>query len=218
MILHLWLIFLFTPKLFFEKLKVFHFCLFITPTFEVFQKNFYVKKMISVTDTLCLEPLYSYPPDSDVHRGCHNSSKPPQKCGNSLKLVHSAYFSQRLFELSYINPKNLTRSFSLQQFFHRFHIHLFKYFSPQLEDQTDSDFLLNALLLQLVNWINSLNISNDQNHTDSEKLKRKLLLSELILLHLQFLKFLRNTNWQHLTDVLGTLKSFWTKLQLFLCF
>ena len=59
------------------------------PTFEVFQKNLYVKEMISVTDTLCLEPLYSYPPDSDVYLGYLNPSKTPQKSEKSLNLLHS---------------------------------------------------------------------------------------------------------------------------------
>ena len=50
-----------------------------------------------------------------------------------------------------------------------------KRFSVQFNDQADSGSLIKTLLLHVINQDQSLSISNDQNDTDAEKLKRELI-------------------------------------------
>ena len=54
------------------------------------------------------------------------------------------------------------------QFFHRFHLHLFKVFSHQLNDQTVSDSLIGNLLLHLINHDHPLKTFKDQINADAE--------------------------------------------------
>ena len=61
--------------------------------------------------------------------------------------------------------------------FHRFREHLLKSSSPQLNDQTDSDYLISTLLLHLINQDHSLYAFNDQNNTDAENLTKRDMIN-----------------------------------------
>ena len=55
--------------------------------------------------------------------------------------------------------------------FHRFHVHLFNLFSPQLNNQADLDYLSSTLFLHFVNQNRLLNISSGQIDIDFEQSK-----------------------------------------------
>ena len=83
-------------------------------------------------------------------------------------------------------------------------VHLIKLFSPQLNYQTDSDFLINTPLLQPKNQEHSLNTFNDQNNTENAKWKMKWLTFSLRL----YLILLPELNFLQNLDSLATLKVF----------
>ena len=59
--------------------------------------------------------------------------------------------------------------------FHRFGVHLFKFFSPPLKDQTDSDSLINTLLIHLLNQSHSFDTFLEHKTTDAELFKNELI-------------------------------------------
>ena len=81
-----------------------------------------------------------------------------------------------IFHVLKENPRGCDKNFVNAANFHRFHVHLFKVFSPHINDQADSDSLINTLFLHLVNQNDFLNISNDQNDTVTEQIKKEVLI------------------------------------------
>ena len=91
---------------------------------------------------------------------------------NKLKLLHYESSSIRFFKLwrkLQLILKNLLSTTN----FRWFHAHLFNFFSPQLNNQTDSDSIIKNLLLHLLNQSHSLDPFQEQNKTDAETLKKK---------------------------------------------
>ena len=59
--------------------------------------------------------------------------------------------------------------------FHRFHVGPFEHFTPQLNDHSDSDFVIQTLPLHLLNRNHSLDTLNDQVNSHAEKLRNEVI-------------------------------------------
>ena len=68
------------------------------------------------------------------------------------------------------NPNDCYKTYFNITNFHRFHVHLFKHFSPQLIDQTDYNSIIKILLILLLNRNHSLDSLHELNDTDVEKI------------------------------------------------
>ena len=86
-----------------------------------------------------------------------------------LKLLHFVSSSTRLFKLRR-KPQMIVKkeTFFNTTNFHRFHVHLFKLSSPELQHQTDSDSLINTMLIYLLSQFQSLDTFHEHKITDAE--------------------------------------------------
>ena len=71
-------------------------------------------------------------------------------------------------------PDDCEETFSNTTIFSRFHVHLFKLISPQLNDQTDSDSIMNTLLLLVLHQNHSLN-AHEEEFTHAEKVTNEVI-------------------------------------------
>ena len=72
-------------------------------------------------------------------------------------------------------PDDCDRTFSNTTKLHRFHVHLFKLFAPQLNDPTDSESIINTLLFHRLNKNYSPDTIHEQKINDAEKLKNEVI-------------------------------------------
>ena len=73
------------------------------------------------------------------------------------------------------SPDDCDKTFFKTSTFHRFHVHLFKQCSPQLNDQTDTDFIMNILPLHLLKQNHSVDTFLEDNKTVSENLTKEVI-------------------------------------------
>ena len=92
-----------------------------------------------------------------------------------MKLLLFESSSTRLFKCWKNTPGECEQILFSTTNFHRFHVHLFKLFFPQLNDQTYSDSEINLLLFHFLNQNHSLVKFLDQINHDAEKLMKHVL-------------------------------------------
>ena len=104
--------------------------------------------------------------------GCQNQTAKPMKNPRAVPICCDTSSSQQGPSTSEGDPEGC--EFFNATNFHRFHVPLFKLSSPKLNDQTDSDSLINTLLLHMITQDHSQNTFNDQNNTDIEKFEKEV--------------------------------------------
>ena len=103
--------------------------------------------------------------------------KPP-KTRNSkrkFKFLHSASSSKRLFKLWGKPQMFVRKQFSTPSTFIGSTFFFLKYFSPQLKNQTDSDSIINTLIIRLLIRNPSKETFYEQNITDAEKFNDEVI-------------------------------------------
>ena len=105
-------------------------------------------------------------------------------------------------------PDHCDKTFFITTNFDQFDVQLFKLFSPQVKDRSDSESLINTLLFHLLNQNHSLETSHEQKNTDAEKSRMKSSMSSLkqnSMSHLK-LKFLQIIPSKPFMDISAFLK------------
>ena len=108
---------------------------------------------------------------------CHNQTAKPSKFRKQIQITAVCIPHNKALQAVKEIPDDYERTFFNTTNFHRFHVHLFKMFSPQLNDQTDLDSIFIILLIHLLNQNYSLDTFPEQNNTDAKKFKKKSLKS-----------------------------------------
>ena len=126
--------------------------------------------------------------------GCHNETTKSSKFRRQIRIAALRVLLNKVLQNLKENPEYCDKNFFNATNFIRFPVHLFKPFSPQLNDITDSDSLVFTMLLDLISQNSLLDTLNDQNDTDVKEYKKKWLLFSLTLILVLYLepKFLRN--------------------------
>ena len=122
---------------------------------------------------LCLGTHFSYPPHSDVYI----FALLPQSNRQIIKIqkVCSTCCTSSPHPSSEGNPSRLWQNIFQHNQLPRFHVRFIKLFSSQLNDQTDSESIINSVLLHLLNQKHSLHAFHDQNNFDAEKLSNEVI-------------------------------------------
>ena len=136
-----------------------------------------LQTFVTTRVSLSTPTFFSYLPDSNDYIFAWL----PQSIHKNLEFLKSvsSHCSTSTSHISSSSSKDDDKIFFNATKFHRFDVHFFKLFSVQLIDQADSGSPLNTLLLHLTNQNHSLNISNDQNDTDAEKITKKKVFNVL---------------------------------------
>ena len=105
------------------------------------------------------------------------SHNPTVKSSNFRRQFHNAAFCGLLIKALQAvkeTPDDCEKTFFNTTNFHRFHVQRFELLSPHIIDQIDSDSIIKALRIHLVNQNPSLSTFHEQNKTDAEKIENEV--------------------------------------------
>ena len=106
-------------------------------------------RIFFLTDISCLETYVSAPPLKmfTSSPGCQNRTVKSSKSSRQLQSVALCVRPNKALQRLTKSPDDCKQTFFNTANFHRFHVFLFKIFSPQLIDQHDSDSVISTLVL-----------------------------------------------------------------------
>ena len=101
--------------------------------------------------------------------GCHNKTVKSPKVRRQFQISALRVFFSKALQALKKSPDDCDKTFFNTTIFHRFHVHPFNLFPPQIYDIFDSESLIKTLLFRFPNENHSLGTFNEQNNTDAEK-------------------------------------------------
>ena len=113
--------------------------------------------------------MYTPSPES------HNPTAKTSEFRKHFQIVDLPVFLNKALQALKEAPEGCENTFFNTTNFTRFHVQLFRLFSPQIKDQTDTDSLINTMIIHLLNQNHSLDTFHVQRISNAENFKYEVI-------------------------------------------